>query len=122
MKGICRPYFQNITGYVYFIQMERIGPIKIGFTKYLEQRFNSLRTGSPYPLNVLCLFPGNEEIERDIHKGFNEMKMEGEWFLPHPFILKEIDEQNRINKINGFTNPDTDKDLGDKTLKDEVQE
>jgi len=28
-----RPIFEKKTGYIYFIQMNRIGPIKIGFAK-----------------------------------------------------------------------------------------
>ena len=36
-------------GYVYFIQMENTGPIKIGFSKNIKSRMENLQTASPYP-------------------------------------------------------------------------
>lgn len=116
MRGFARPIFANLTGYIYFIQMDRIGPIKIGFTKDIGKRLISLQTANPYPLNLLCVFPGNEEMEKDIHQGFNEMRMEGEWFLPHKFILSEIQEQNRVNTRKCFRIPRPEIDLHDESL------
>ncbi len=120
MKGYGIPMFKKVTGYIYFIQMDRIGPVKIGFTKNIEKRLVSLQTACPYPLNLLCIFPGNEDMETDIHSCFKEMRMEGEWFLPHPFILGEIENFKKINKKNNFILPDSNKDLGDWSLINEA--
>jgi hypothetical protein len=111
MKSYAMPMLVPITGYVYFIQIDRIGPIKIGFTKDLGKRLMGLQVSSPYPLRILCLFPGNENMEKEIHDSYREMRMEGEWFLPHPFILKEIDCFKEINNKNGFIEPIPEYDI-----------
>jgi hypothetical protein len=113
MKGLLIPMLEKTTGYVYFVQMDRIGPIKIGFSVNVEKRLLSLQTASPYPLKLLCIIPGSEKLEKEIHYSFREMRMEGEWFLPHPFILKEIDMLIEINKINGFIEPVPEYDIDD---------
>lgn len=95
----------KLTGYIYFIQMDRIGPIKIGFTKDIGKRLVGLQTGSPYPLNLLCLFPGIEEDEKEIHNCYYPLRLEGEWFLPHPLILKDINRLIETNKKHGFIEP-----------------
>lgn len=108
-----RPMFQVITGYIYFVQMDRIGPIKIGFAKDIGKRLLSLHTGSAYPLRLLCFFPGNETMEEGIHLAFNCFRLEGEWFLPHPRLLRLIDE---ILKQPGTNKHDPEKHFGDWTL------
>lgn len=92
MRGICKRMYwlDEPSGFIYFIQMDRIGPIKIGFTTDIKNRLLQLQTANPYPLNLLLYYPGEIEDEKEIHAGFREMRLEGEWFLPHPFILKEI--------------------------------
>jgi len=119
MQGIGRRMFQVLTGYIYFVQMDYIGPIKIGIAKNVQQRMRELQTGSPYRLNLLCCFPGNEDMEREIHLGFSEIKLEGEWFLPHPFLLREIRMQIELNKKHNFVIPNPERDLGDFTLASE---
>lgn len=116
MRGFAKPMFFNATGYVYFVQMERIGPIKIGYTTNITKRLCSLQTASPYKLNILCLFPANEEIETELHSCFRDVQLEGEWFLPHPFLLKEIDNLLMLNKRHGFEKPNTEVDLIDNRL------
>jgi len=113
VKSYPMPMLVTITGYIYFIQMDRIGPIKIGFTTNIAKRILNLQVASPYPLNLLCLFPGNVDMEQKIHICYKEMRMEGEWFLPHPFILKEIDGFLDMNKDCGFVLPIPEYDIGD---------
>ena len=48
-----RKIFENRTGYIYFIQMDYIGPIKIGIAKDLKTRLNHLQSANPYPLRLL---------------------------------------------------------------------
>lgn len=90
MQILGRPMLFN-DGYIYFAQMDHIGPIKIGYTKNVKKRLASLQTGSPYKLSILCIMPGTESFENIIHVGLDEIRLEGEWFLPHPFLLHEID-------------------------------
>jgi len=116
MKGYLHEMFQVITGYIYFIQMDCIGPIKIGFTKDIKKRMVHLQQANPYKLNLLVLFPGNEEMEKAIHEGFREANLKGEWFLPHPEILKEIEERKKWNRINRFYKSCPENDIGDFTF------
>jgi len=96
--------------------MDRIGPIKIGFTKDVGKRLISLSTANPYPLRLLVIEPGNIEMESEIHNDFRDYRLDGEWFLPHPKLLKYIEDVKRWNTINGFIEPDSRLDLGDWTL------
>lgn len=112
----CETMFQKITGYIYFVQMDRIGPIKIGIAKDIGKRLFGLQTGSPYPLRLLCFFPGNEEMEEEIHISFDFIRLEGEWFLPHPKLLKLVEERERLNRRSGFVEPNPEDDFGDWTL------
>ena len=116
MKGWGRPMFEVITGYIYFIQMGDVGPIKIGFTKDIGKRILSLQTSIPYPLKLLCFFPGNEDMEKKIHSCLPEIRIEGEWFLPHPLLLREIEGEKWSNKIENFYEADPEYDFGDWTL------
>lgn len=100
MRGVGRPMYwdHEPEGYVYFIQMDRIGPIKIGFAKDVGKRILSLQTSSPYPLKLLCYYKADQEHELDWHSAFKEIRLKGEWFLPHPFLLKEIRLQIETDK------------------------
>ena len=112
----CREMFLNITGYVYFVQMDKIGPIKIGFTKNINRRIGALQNAIPYQLNILCFFPGNEEQEGELHFAFDKVRMKGEWFLPHPKLLDVIEEQNGLNKRDDFIEANPEKDFHDESL------
>jgi hypothetical protein len=99
--AVARTMFCEMTGYVYFVQMDRIGPIKIGFSRDIGKRLVSLQTSNAYPLRLLCCYPSNESHEKEWHSAFHNMRLEGEWFLPHPKLLREIDGQIQINNRNG---------------------
>ena len=99
--GVAREMFCEMTGYVYFVQVDRIGPIKIGFSKDVGNRLISLQTSNAYPLRLLCCYPSNETHEKEWHSAFHDMRLEGEWFLPHPLLLREINDQIGINIKHG---------------------
>lgn len=46
-------------GFIYFIQMGDIGPIKIGYAKKPDKRFKHLQWSSPYELKLLYVTPAN---------------------------------------------------------------
>lgn len=89
MRGVCRNLLFN-DGYIYFVQMGLVGPIKIGYTRNVNKRIASLQTASPYRLILLCVMPGTEDYEKDIHEGLDEIRLEGEWFLPHEMLMRDI--------------------------------
>ena len=79
---------------VYFVQAEN-GLIKIGSTKYLDDRLYSLRCGSPVGLELIASLKGDRTVEFALHTRFAEHRLHGEWFTPHPDILAEIERINR---------------------------
>lgn len=84
-------YAKKYKGYVYFIQGENGGAIKIGYSKDPESRLKSLQTSYPDILKVLCLIPGTEKIEKKYHKKFENIRLNGEWFKPDETVFQEIE-------------------------------
>ena len=71
--------------YVYFIQQAISKLIKIGFTKDLYSRFDSLQSASPFPLVLwLCFIVKNQreakELEAFFQFKFRDHQVRGEWF------------------------------------------
>lgn len=104
------------TGYIYFIQMGFMGPIKIGLTKDIDKRLVSLQTGSPYPLRLLSWTPGNEETEKYVHDLYRDHRLEGEWFLPHPDLVQDIEYLEQLHKDFNHPFPVPERDLVDVDL------
>lgn len=78
-------------GCVYFIRSEKTHAIKIGFTAgKIEDRLSALQTAHPYKLQVLATSRGNREYEKALHARFAQIRLEGEWFEPHPDLLAFI--------------------------------
>jgi len=80
------------TGFVYFIQGQCGGAIKIGFSKKPEMRLKELQTGYPDTLTILLMIPGSESDEAAFHKMFEEFRLKGEWFRPDPYIINKLKE------------------------------
>lgn len=75
---------------IYFIQMGEDGPIKIGKADDPRQRLNSLQIGCPVALTLLGVLDGDVEREADLHAGFDDARLRGEWFSPVPDLLALI--------------------------------
>ncbi len=71
-------------GLVYFIKFD--GRIKIGFTTNLPQRMRSI----PHD-EVLALIPGTVSTERALHRKFDSLRANGEWFTAGPQLRSYID-------------------------------
>ena len=70
--------------FVYFIQAEHGGPVKIGWTYDPDSRLKTLQTASPYKLVIRFLLPGTQRLEHYLHDRFAAYRLEGEWFEAHP--------------------------------------
>ena len=92
-----RKMFENCTGYIYFIQMDYIGPIKVGIARDPKARLSHLQSANPYRLHLLYCFPGGLESEELLHKLLHKDHMRGEWFLPSEKVFKEIQQQRNID-------------------------
>lgn len=89
-------YKNRYPGFIYFIQGESGGPIKIGYTTDIKKRLNSLQTGYPDTLVLLSIIPGNIEDEANLHSEFGEYRMRGEWFKPVEPLLEKIESYKAI--------------------------
>lgn len=76
--------------FVYFVQQETGGPIKIGLTDNPSRRFNQLQRSSPNPLKMLGVCKGGIAAERRLHRLFDEDRLHAEWFNPSTRLLNLI--------------------------------
>lgn len=76
---------------VYFIQCNN-GPIKVGWTeKPPEYRLTNLQSCNPYELTLLGVIPkASLDVEAQLHRYFDHLRIRREWFRPEPFLLDYI--------------------------------
>lgn len=90
------------SGFIYFVQMERIGPIKIGYSKNPSTRLRELQGGNPYKLRTIYITPGSQSDERGIHNGMAlhapDLSLTGEWYLPGEIIFETISDFMEMDK------------------------
>lgn len=70
---------------IYFVQRDNL--VKIGTTINLEKRIKEIDRGSSAisgmpvtPVKLLACFPGGREKERQLHRRFAALHVDGEWF------------------------------------------
>jgi hypothetical protein len=62
---------------------------KIGYTKKeISKRIKSLQTGCPYKLELVRIFQGTQEKEKEIHSILKSSRFHGEWFRDD-FLVRE---------------------------------
>lgn len=90
-------------GYVYFIQGQCGGAIKVGYSTIPQDRLRTLQTGYPDTLKMLLLIPGNEKTEQTMHREFEASRLNGEWFRPDDYVIARIKElkvkYNQVEKV-----------------------
>ncbi len=77
--------------FLYFVEERGRGNIKIGVTKDPLGRVGFLQNGNPYPLDIVGLAVGDTMAERSLHRRYDHLRMEGEWFAPDAALRGEID-------------------------------
>jgi len=83
-------YARRYPGFIYFIQGESGGSVKIGYATDITKRIKSLQTGFPETLIIVKSFPGNMKDEEAIHSEFGEFHLRGEWFKPEVLESAEL--------------------------------
>jgi uncharacterized protein YozE (UPF0346 family) len=97
-------------GTVYFLKSPHSHEIKIGFTSgEVSKRLSSLQTSHPYQLELLTTIPGNTDLERSLHQQFEQYRLRGEWFKPHPEIISYISniKQEKCTTTGSTRTPQT---------------
>lgn len=80
---------RDTQGFVYLIQRELDHAIKIGFSIEPEKRLRALMTAAG-PCELLHTIPASMRHEGELHARFEAHRLDGEWFRPHPDILRLI--------------------------------
>jgi hypothetical protein len=77
---------------IYFIQVGKIGPIKIGHTmgNDIRDRFSSLQMSNPEELFCIGTIEGDRELEKTILAKFRCHRIRGEWHKPVPELLEFV--------------------------------
>lgn len=77
-------------GYVYFIEAEESGLIKIGRAANPIRRLAAMQTGSAEPLRLARTIRTDDDkhLERELHRRFAADRVRGEWFDPSDDLLK----------------------------------
>jgi hypothetical protein len=89
-------------GCVYFIKHKNFTPIKIGYSSNSDPkcRIDTMQTYSPYGSEligiIVCYNP--IQVEKELHKKFDEFRTNGEWFSIS--IKQALDEIEYYNSIN----------------------
>lgn len=85
------PALQNLkSSWVYFVQSEDGGPIKIGRASDIEARLSGLRTSRTDTLVLLASQRGGAREEGRLHRRFKHLRTVREWFQPGPELLAHI--------------------------------
>jgi len=79
-------------GYVYFIQGQHGGAIKIGYSVNPQKRLKELQTGYPDTLKILVMLPGNEYTRDIFHRQLKESRLNGKWFKPDNLVIDKVNE------------------------------
>jgi hypothetical protein len=83
---------KNREAFVYFIQAKNSKKVKIGRAVDPEKRLKELQTGNPEELSILGLIDCESIYEADcreeqLHKEFQHLRLQGEWFDFGPEII-----------------------------------
>ena len=95
-------------GFIYFIQEEETGRIKIGFSeKHPKGRLQDFQTGNSNKLNLIGYIEGTYEDETILHQEFSEerIRKDNEWFKSSPRLIERIKkllEKSLENKKSGI--------------------
>ncbi len=94
-----------MTGRVYFLAAGRY--VKIGHTKSLRVRFETLKSGCPLVIAMLGSFPGTSEAEARIHRKFAHLRVRREWFRATDELMdfaadnsRPLAKKRRVTEIN----------------------
>lgn len=93
--------------FVYFLAALNRSMVKIGYTASVQSRFQTYKTHSPVPIELLAIVSGSIADEWRIQAYYKARLAHGEWFYSTPQMLADIAEMNRTNAVlPKFDGPD----------------
>lgn len=90
-------------GFVYFLQPQAGGLIKVGTATDPKQRVRCIAAMSPLPLKVLRLIYGGAKSEHLIHHYYEDERQHGEWFTPSDRLVRWIAALEDVRLEEGLT-------------------
>jgi hypothetical protein len=86
------PTIRSKPPFVYFVRRaDGEGPVKIGCSAWPTERLSALMCWSPYELEIVATWPGDEDVERQFHALFTHLHSHREWFKPAPELQDVIE-------------------------------
>jgi hypothetical protein len=83
---------------LYFVQAGAAGPIKIGVAQDVQRRVAQLQTGHYEKLTILATLRYVDLLtERRVHGWLAKYRIRGEWFMPHPDVLRTAFEHAEMD-------------------------
>lgn len=98
--AVLKAYKPRRYGFVYFIQAEHGGPVKIGYSESIGKRLEQLQTSSPYRLRVIGRMRGGRTREKELHERFEHSRLNGEWFDLTDELQQLIDDSPDLEEAN----------------------
>lgn len=100
-----------MTSYIYFIQAQGDGPIKIGVTgDNPRKRMVKIQSDCPWPVKLLGAIEGTVSQEKQIHLVLARYKTQGEWFEPTANVLAAVQTAIECGRAAGFDDPPVELD------------
>lgn len=101
------PGESKVIGYVYFIQNQETGAVKIGRAKDLERRIAIFSDDFPFPIRLIQhIYTLNyEKIELAFHHHFDKKRIHGEWFTLDEVDIEQIKQKKFPEEIAAFISP-----------------
>jgi len=69
---------------IYFLKSTDEDYVKIGYTKNeksLKERIIAHKVGNPHELQMMALYEGDMELEKELHTEWDFKHVRGEWFI-----------------------------------------
>lgn len=100
-----------MTSYIYFIQAQGNGPIKIGSTgDNPRKRMVKIQSDCPWPVRLLGAIEGTVSQEKQIHLVLSRYRTQGEWFEPSEIVMAAVEtalQHGRPAPFEGQQQPST---------------
>lgn len=73
--------------FVYVIQAQESGRIKIGISANPAKRLSQVQNGNPEHLRLVGAVPGGRRLESQLHSELAQYRLCGEWFEPSDGVV-----------------------------------
>ena len=71
---------------------------KIGFSNNVFKRITAIQTGCPFKLEIFCIVEGSVQTEKKLHKKYDHLRLNGEWFKYEGLLKNSIENTESVIK------------------------